>query len=153
MRKPLLLAISACLILMANLIVSCGYQKILYDKILFGRGGGFTGRYDEYLLSKNGNVYHKNPATKAFTKIQSLSRKQTKAIFKDIDDNKLFELGFNYPYNMSSYIEIVKDTVSNRIVWGNAKNPPPAAVTDLFDKLMGFGVISTNNNQLKTNKK
>jgi len=120
---------------------------------MFGRGGGVTGKYDDYFLGKNGNVYKKDPALKTFTKIKSLSSKQTKAIFKEVDDNKLFELAFNHPYNMSSYIEIVKDSVSNRIVWGNASNPPPAAVMELFNKLMDQVFVPYRGNQFKTNKK
>jgi hypothetical protein len=126
-------------------------KKIVYDKILFGKGGGFTGKYDEYFLGKNGNIYKKDATTNAFTIIKDLSRKETISIFKQIDTDALFELGFNYPYNITCYIEIVKGSVTNRIAWGDAKNPPPAAVTLLFDKLMGYVNIvkPSSNNQKK----
>jgi len=153
MRRSIPIVALACLTLITGCFITSGSKKINYTKILFGKGGGFTGQYDEYFLSKNGNIYQKDKATKTFTKIKSLTGKETKAVFKEIDDNKLFELGFNYPYNMSCYIEIVKDSTSNRIVWGNAKNPPPAVVTEFYDKLMGF-IISTNHGiQNNSNKK
>lgn len=120
-------------------------KKIVYDKILFGKGGGFTGKYDEYFLSKNGNIYKKDASTKAFSKIKDLSRKETTSIFKQIDTDALFELGFNHPYNITCYIEIVKGSVTNRIAWGDAKNPPPAAVTALFEKLMSYVIVMKPN--------
>jgi len=126
-------------------------KKIVYDKILFGKGGGFTGKYDEYFLSNNGNIYKKDASTKAFSKIKDLSRKETVSIFKQVDTDALFELGFNHPYNITCYIEIVKGSVTNRIAWGDTKNPPPVAVTALFDKLMGYTNVMkpSSNNQKK----
>jgi len=153
MKKTYPFVAIVCMSLMIGSFITSCSKKIVYDKIMFGRGGGFTGKYDDYFLGKNGNVYKKDPSTKAFTKIKSLPGKQTKAIFKIIDDNKLFKLGFNNPYNMSSYIEIVKDSISNRIVWGNVKSPPPAAVTELFDKLMGLIPVQNMNNKPNSNKK
>lgn len=132
-------------------ITSCS-EKIIYDKIYFGKGGGFTGKYDEFFIAKNGNIYKKDPATKAFSKIKDVSKKEIVDIFKEINNNKLFELGFNSPYNISCYLEISKGTVSNRIVWGNPKTPPPAAVVTVFNKLMGMVNINKNNN-MKVQKK
>ena len=74
---------------------SCS-NKIVYSKIMFGRGGGVTGKYDDYFLGKNGNVYKKDPALKTFTKIKSLSSKQTKAIFKEVDDNTVVRAVISY---------------------------------------------------------
>ena len=98
-------------------------------------------------------MYKRDPSSKTFTKIKSISTKQTKAIFKEINDDKIFEVAFNHPYNMNSYIEIVKDSISNRIVWGNANNPPPAAVTELFDKLMALIPMPNHSNEFKSIKK
>ena len=140
------------LIIFCIVISSCASsaKKIVYDKILFGKGGGFTGKYDDYFLSKNGNIYKKDATTNAFTKIKDLSNKETKSIFKEIDEGALFEVGFNHPYNISCYLEIVKGTVTNRIVWGDSKNPPPAAVTILFDKLMSYAnTVKPSSNNMK----
>lgn len=127
-------------ICICTLICCCAAssKKIVYDKILFGKGGGFTGKYDEYYLSKNGNIYKKNATTNEFIKIKDISRKETNNIFKQVDTDTLFEMSFNHPYNITCYIEIVKGDVINRIVWGDMKNPPPITVTQLFDKLMAL---------------
>jgi len=124
-------------ILFSNCFIS-GKSNVKYEKILFGKGGGFTGKYDDYYLSSNGNLFKKEPSSKEFLKIKTLNKKETKNIFKEIDDNKLFESEFNHPFNISCYIEIVKGTSSNRIVWGNTQNQPPATVEIIFNKLMSF---------------
>jgi hypothetical protein len=140
---------SICLCLLIACITSCS-NKIIYDKVLFGKGGGFTGKYDDYFLSKDGGLYKKDPATNSFVLIKDIPKKETKSIFREIENNKLFELGFNYPYNISCYLEIVKGSVTNRIVWGDAKNPPASAVITVFDKLMSLansGNTKKPNNQ------
>lgn len=140
-------ALIICLsIILGSCITSCS-KKIIYDKILFGKGGGFTGKYDDYFLSKDGGIYKKDNSTKTFALMFDLSKKETKNIFNEITANKLFEVGFNHPYNMSCYLEIVKGSVSNRIVWGDAKNPPPSAVIAIFNKLMSL--TGSNNNNIK----
>jgi hypothetical protein len=123
-------------------ITSCSH-KIIYDKVMFGKGGGFTGKYDDYFLDKDGGLYKKDPATHSFVLVRDIPRKEAKSIFKEIQDNKLYELGFNNPYNISCYIEIVKGSESNRIVWGDVKNPPESAVITVFDKLMSIATAGT----------
>jgi hypothetical protein len=123
-------------------ITSCSH-KIIYDKVMFGKGGGFTGKYDDYFLDKDGGLYSKDPATHSFVLVRDIPRKEAKSIFKEIEDNKLFELGFNNPYNISCYMEIVKGSITNRIVWGDAKNPPASAVTAVFEKLMTLATAGT----------
>jgi len=133
---------------------SSGMRKIAYDKILFGKGGGFTGKYDDYFLSKDGIIYKKDPLTKSYNKMMDLSKKETISIFKIIDANKLFEVGFNNPYNISCYLEIVKGSVSNRIVWGNVKNPPPPEVLAMYDKLMSLvNSVNSKANTMNNKKK
>ncbi len=127
--------------LICILLSSCGIfssRQIFFDKIVFGKGGGFTGKYDEYFLNKNGGLYKKDQSTNSFTLLKELSHKETKNIFKEVESNKLFEIEFNHPYNITCYMEIEKGTVSNRIVWGDAKNPPPSPVAIVFDKLMSL---------------
>lgn len=134
---------------------SCGLfkYKIPYDKVVFGKGGGFTGKYDEYFLDKKGDLYKKDASTSASTLLKSIPSKQIKEIFKDIKRNNLFEVAFNNPYNYSYYIELFKDSKSNRIVWGNATNPPPTEVTDIFQKLMFLTATSGTKDNNKSNKK
>jgi hypothetical protein len=45
-----------CLCIILGSCATGKLQKIKYDKILFGSGGGFTGKYDDYFLSKDGVV-------------------------------------------------------------------------------------------------
>jgi hypothetical protein len=119
-------------------------KQLVFDKIAFGKGGGFTGRYDEYLLNNKGELYKKDASTGSFILLKKLSKKETKNIFKEVEANKLFEIKFRHPYNITCYLEIEKDTASNRIVWGDAKNPPPSPVTIMFNKLMDLTKTNIN---------
>jgi hypothetical protein len=134
-----------CILLNSCCILSS--KQIVFDKIVFGKGGGFTGKYDEYFVNKNGELYKKDPSTKSFTLLKELSHKETKNIFKEVEANKLFEIKFNHPYNITCYMEIEKGSSSNRIVWGDAKNLPPSPVVIVFDKLMSL--TKTTNVPLK----
>ncbi len=137
---------------------SCGLfkYKIPYDKVVFGKGGGFTGKYDEYFIDKKGDLYKKDPSSAAFTLIKSLSGKQIKDVFKDIKKNNLYTVAFNNPYNYSYYIELYKGEKSNRIIWGNANNPPPSEVTGVYQKLLLLttsGNTKNNSKEINSNKK
>lgn len=145
------------LLAVAVFFCSCSIfkYKISYDKVVFGKGGGFTGKYDEYFINKKGDLYKKDPSSAASTLIKSLPSKKIKEVFKDIKNNNLYEVAFNNPYNYSYYIELYKGDKSNRIVWGNATNPPPSEVTSVFQKLMLLTITSDtkNNKENNTNKK
>jgi hypothetical protein len=136
---------------------SCGLfkYKVPYEKVVFGKGGGFTGKYDEYFIDKKGDLYKKDPSSAAFTLLKSLPEKQVKDVFKEIKKNDLYKVAFNNPYNYSYYIELYIGSNSNRIVWGNATNPPPAGVTAVFQKLIGLTATSgtKNSDDTNTNKK
>jgi len=151
LRASTVFSVSIICILLSN----CGIfnsSHVVFDKIVFGKGGGFTGKYDEYFLNKNGGLYKKDPSTKAFIMLKELSHKETKNIFKEVESNKLFEIIFNHPYNITCYMEIEKGTVSDRIVWGDSKNPPPSSVVIVFDKLMSLTKTNLNSGVNKNKK-
>lgn len=150
MKRTLLLA------LMITGLCSCSLfkYKIPFDKVVFGKGGGFTGKYDEYFIDKKGDLYKKDPSSAAYTLMKSIPGKQIKDVFKDIKKNNLYEVAFNNPYNYSYYIELYKGEKSNRIVWGNATNPPPSEVTGVFQKLLLLTISSdTKNNKVNNSNK
>jgi hypothetical protein len=148
MKKPII-----ALFVFAFLFSGCGLfkYKIPYDKVVFGKGGGFTGKYDEYFIDNKGDLYKKDPASAAFTLLKSLSKKQYKSLFREIKKNDLITVAFNNPYNYSYYIEIYDGDKSNRIVWGNATNPPPSAVTAVFQKLLQLTATSDTKNDKVNN--
>ena len=136
-----------CVLILSSCWLTSVTGRIPYTKILFGKGGGFTGKYQEYFILNNGNLYSKSATKNSFSKTHSLSAKETKTIFAMIDTYHLFETAFNNPYNYSYYIEIVKGDVSNRIVWGDNKNPPPEGALALFNKLIVYTASEPKNPQ------
>lgn len=151
MKKITLLAI-----LITFLSSCCIVQyKIPYYKVVFGKGGGISGIYDEYFIDTKGDLYKKDASTAAYSLIKSLPQKQIKEVYREIKKNDLYKVAFNNPYSYSYFIEIFDNDKSNRIVWGNANNPPPAEVTTVYQKLMELTMSTPakSNDIDNTNKK
>lgn len=88
-------------------------------KYCVGKGGGFTGAYDEFILYENGKVYKRD-----FTYSRDVYRKQLteeeRAYFLEkINEMGLEGMDINQPGNMSYYIEMKQGEQSiNKIIWG-----------------------------------
>jgi hypothetical protein len=128
MKKRIFLLISAIII-----VVSCKTKAPL-QSFSIGKGGGFTGKYDEYLVKSNGEVY--NISNKqAPVLFKTFSKEQIAAIFKKFDLLRIRTLNFSHPGNMTSYIRTETDNKTYEIKWGDAKNTPPQNVLDFFESV------------------
>ncbi len=97
-----------------------------------GRGGGFTGKYDEYLVKSNGEVYNisNGQAPELFF---TLKKEQITSIFKQFDQLNISSLNFSHPGNITSYLRTEKNSKTFEIKWGDFKNKPPKNVLDFFE--------------------
>lgn len=88
-------------------------------KYCVGKGGGFTGDYEEFMLYENGKVYKRD-----FTYNRDVFRKQLTDAERDYFLEKINEMGFegmdiNQPGNMSYYFKVKQgEQTINTIVWG-----------------------------------
>ena len=99
-----------------------------------GKGGGFTGKYDEYMVKSNGEVYNiSNKQTPVLFK--TMNKEQTKAIFDKFKQLNIASVKFLHPGNMTSYISCEIDNKSYEIKWGDARNTPPQIVQDFFNSV------------------
>jgi len=91
------------------------------DQLRFGSGGGFAGAYKEFLLLDNGQVFlfEFGPAKKDTFELQSLSRRETKAIFKQLDTLRLQKYDFDFPGNMSYYVRVSDELTEHSVQWGD----------------------------------
>lgn len=108
-----------------------------------GRGGGFTGDYQEYILQENGKVfkYDFNYDREVFTK--QLSPEELTYFMKRINSLDLDGISIYEPGNMTYYIEIREGELSiNKIVWGHGNYYPPKELVlfheELFKKLAAW---------------
>jgi hypothetical protein len=103
--------------------------------ITFGQGGGFTGKYTEFSLSVDGNLYKNVLPSGEKTFLKKLSKKECRPFFIDAESLGLLKMDFNHPFNINYYIIYRKGVSEKKINWGDARNPPPDGVKDLSDKL------------------
>jgi hypothetical protein len=97
-----------------------------------GKGGGFTGKYDEYTLKSTGEVY--NISNKqAPVLMEKLNKDVTKAIFDKFNKLNVASVNFLHPANMTSYISCEINGKNYQIKWGDSRNLPPHEIQDFFD--------------------
>ena len=105
-----------------------------------GKGGGFTGEYQEYILSEDGKVYKRdfNYDREVFTKKLEpvdLNYFLEQIALLGIDGESIDE-----PGNMNYYIEIREGKLSiNKVLWGSPNYHAPEKLVsfhkELFEKL------------------
>jgi hypothetical protein len=103
--------------------------------LTFGQGGGFTGKYMEYSLVIDRKLYRNDPATGQKTFVKKLKKKVSRSLFIEAENLGLMKMDFNHPFNINYYIIYHKGTTEKKVNWGDARNPPPAGVKELWEKL------------------
>ena len=101
-------------------------------EIRFGKGGGITGLYEKYTLSKNGVLwkYYDYDSTKKL--IKTISKTKHNYIIKKISNKALQSIILNEAGNMNSYIELSKGLkVFKRFQWSVEKMDIPAQIKEL----------------------
>lgn len=128
------------LIILTLLLNSCMTGKQITNtgvkQVHFGSGGGFTGIENIYVLDKDGSIKDKDQNV-----VNELRKKEVLSIFenaKELADSKL-----NQPENMYSFITIISESDTNRLVWGQETSKVSPNILTLHGNLM---------NKIKTNK-
>jgi hypothetical protein len=85
----------------------------------FGKGGGFTGAFSEYILEENGKVYKYDFKYDREVFIKDLEKVDLNYFLEQIEKLGLDGIDINEPGNMSFYIDIrVGKSSMNKITWG-----------------------------------
>ncbi len=121
----------------------CKTQEISFKdykgpKLIFGKGGGFTGAVDEYTVFPNGQVFLKknDGAVTAYAKIK---KKKAKKLFKKAIEMDLMKMSYKKPGNMYYYIGYKKDNEFSKSTWGREQhliNEPLDAFFKTFFELL-----------------
>ncbi len=109
-------------------------------KYCVGKGGGFTGNYEEYILYENGKVYKRDFNYDREIYVKQLPEQDLNYFLDKAEQLGLEGVAINEPGNISTYIEIKEGNLTiNKIVWGANLYYPPQELIDfhkeLFDKL------------------
>lgn len=118
-----------CLILTS--CISAKKNSLSIDTIEFGSGGGITGRYTTYTVDlKQGVILKPDGSTK-----RKLEKKEIKSITKKLKETDFSKVEFNYPHNMSYFINFTGE-INTKIVWGDQSHPAPEKVKELYTFLI-----------------
>lgn len=96
------------------LLILMGCKTLAYKKyakdlsISFGNGGGFTGARNEFILTGTGILKSIKPFTTDTTNRDTLSKKEYKAIFNQLESKPLKDLTQDKPGNMTCFITFYK---------------------------------------------
>lgn len=109
----------------------------------FGKGGGFTGEYKEYILNEDGKVYKYDYKYNREVFYKDLDKAELNYFLEKIDELSLEGIDINTPGNVTKYIDVRLGKVSmNKIVWGDPRAYTPQELIDFhkeaFEKLAEF---------------
>ena len=102
----------------------------LIQSIRFGSGGGFTGEYEEYELHLHDGIMKKSDQY-----LKTISQSQIKDLINSKEADILLNTHFDEPFNMTYFITLTTENVTNTLRWGDPELVPPAIATQLYDKL------------------
>lgn len=122
------------IMLLSMAIVSCVTNRLVgknrVEQIVFGSGGGVTGKIVSYTLKSDGSLYRSNEF------LRKISKKEVKPIFKKL--SKVIDYKYSNPANMYQFIELTTDDSSNRIVWGFGDKNIDNQILESYKELKKF---------------
>jgi len=120
------------------LTLSCATQKNRPDsirgitEISFGKGGGFTGLTEEYVITGKAEVF--KIANGVRTKINQVTKSDVRKISKKIEEMKFRDIKLSDTGNMTYFIEVKTKKYNNRITWSDLTDTPE--VKELYKTLV-----------------
>lgn len=134
-------------ILFASLLVAlvlgivlsaCKSKKTVIDpmtapSIVWGNGGGFTGKEVSFRLLQNGKIYKTEGLNSGMQlELKPIKAKVAKAMFSAATELNLNEVALNAPGNMYHFVELQRDGKPYRITWGDKEAELPQKVKDFY---------------------
>lgn len=100
--------------------------------VSFGSGGGFTGAVDEFILNGSGTLKSIKPFAKDTLILKTLTKKDTKAIFKKLESKSISEIKLDVPGNMTNFITFSKaGKIIQKYQWAQG-SAVPNEISELF---------------------
>ena len=127
--------------LFSIILSACNSQNSLpsdnkKEQIIFGSGGGFTGKVMEYTLLKNGELFLNNTLKNENNKIKTLSKSETKEIFNKIKLLNIEKIQFKHPGNMYYFVKLKSKESINEVIWGDNKFSEPNEIKEFYKLLI-----------------
>lgn len=106
--------------------------------ILFGTGGGFTGKVTSYKLYESGQIKKQSGVQTAFNSHATIDERTCTQIFNSIEQLDLKSRPINDPGNLYYFIEINEKGEKTRFTWGGINEEPDAAIRGYYNLLHGL---------------
>jgi hypothetical protein len=119
MKNAFLISSVACLFFW-----SCKPKDYMIDnlpnrQITFGEGGGFTGKYTNWMLLDSGQIFEKSGIGAEYVEIGKLKYSQAKKFYKRANAVSLDKMKKNRPGNYNYEFILQRDSVDYKATWSN----------------------------------
>jgi len=91
-------------------------------EISFGKGGGFTGQTEEYLLTGKAEVFKIMNGEK--TKLKEITKGDIRNITQQIKDLQFQNIKIAETGNMTYFVEVRAKKYTNRVTWSDITDAP-----------------------------
>lgn len=109
------------------------------ETIKFGKGGGFAGTYENYVLYQNGFLIKTIDGQERVKDIKKIEQNQCDVLFNKMRSLNIKNLKYVEPGNMSNYIEVEVEGGVNRIVWNaHGETEIPEDLIAYFEVLLSL---------------
>ena len=100
--------------------------------IALGSYGGFAGTIEIYYFLENGQLFYTNSMT-GDKELEPMSKKQFKAMKKELENLDFVNTILNDPGNMNYFIQLTLKNTSHKVLWSNPETAP-ADLVEFMDK-------------------
>lgn len=134
-------------IILSFILVSCKSQMSNYEDykgkmIVIGKGGGFSGAYDEFSILENGQVYKYNTITKERLLLGRMKKNFSEQVFNNYKLLKIGEKNINAPGNLNYFIEMKDGENSLKSIWSDQKNETNGELILFYKTAMNYLSVS-----------
>ena len=101
-------------------------------RLILGNGGGFTGKYTEYILFENGQVFKNNMLNETVEDLGRIGKEETQQFFSNFEILGLSEIELHEPGNMNFYISVQRENTIHKLLWNSDSLPDQCRSAKLF---------------------
>lgn len=103
-------------------------------EISFGKGGGFTGMTEQYILTGKAEVFKVMNGER--TELSRINRQELRSLTQQIGDINFQDIKMAETGNMTYFIEVNAKKYSNRVTWTDLTEAPQ--LKELYKRLVNI---------------
>ena len=131
------------MLLLFATITSCASQKEVAspaewkgNSIKFGKGGGFTGVSNMYVLLENGQLFSQDGLSSNYTALSKVSKKAAAALFKSAALLSFPAADVNEPGNMYKELQVTLPNKTIKLLWSDGNTTVNSDINNFHQQLL-----------------